>query len=116
MAKSAWPDWDIYIRDRCRCVYCGLDGTSLPTWRQLTIDHVVPRSRGGADEGSNKVVSCLSCNFTKGLYDPREGSAVARSTPDLIEAAKRYLQERRLRSDERADFDRMMSELAAKPR
>lgn len=44
-------------RDRYRCVYCGL--------RAETIDHVVPRSRGGAHSWENCVASCARCNHRK---------------------------------------------------
>ncbi|WP_165913036.1 HNH endonuclease [Tamaricihabitans halophyticus] len=44
-------------RDRYRCVYCGA--------RAETIDHVVPRSRGGAHSWQNCVASCAKCNHRK---------------------------------------------------
>ncbi len=44
-------------RDRYRCAYCGS--------RAETIDHVVPRSRGGAHTWENCVASCASCNHRK---------------------------------------------------
>lgn len=48
-----------------QCVYCGAK-------RDLTIDHVVPESRGGTDEVSNLVVACRSCNGRKESYTPEE--------------------------------------------
>src|SRR3954469_14221703 len=45
-------------RDEFRCCYCGKGAT--------TIDHVLPRSRGGADSWENLVACCLRCNNTKG--------------------------------------------------
>jgi 5-methylcytosine-specific restriction endonuclease McrA len=45
-------------RDSQRCAYCG--GTAT------TIDHVKPRSRGGADSWENLVACCLRCNNKKG--------------------------------------------------
>lgn len=47
----------VFVRDGGRCVYCGTPATS--------IDHVVPRSRGGAHEWSNVVSACRRCNHVK---------------------------------------------------
>jgi 5-methylcytosine-specific restriction endonuclease McrA len=49
----------VFARDRHRCQYCGSD-------RHLTVDHVVPRSKGGTDTWDNLVTSCAPCNRKKG--------------------------------------------------
>jgi len=49
----------VFARDRHRCQYCGSD-------RHLTLDHVVPRSKGGGDTWDNVVTSCAACNRKKG--------------------------------------------------
>lgn len=49
----------IYKRDNNKCQYCGAT-------RRLTIDHVVPRSKGGEDTWENLVVACSTCNTKKG--------------------------------------------------
>lgn len=51
-------------RDAHRCAYCGKGAT--------TIDHVLPRSRGGADSWENLVACCLRCNNLKGDRTPQE--------------------------------------------
>ncbi len=51
-------------RDAHRCGYCG--GVAA------TVDHVVPRSRGGADTWENLVACCLRCNGHKGDRTPAE--------------------------------------------
>ena len=51
-------------RDGNRCAYCGQGAT--------TIDHVLPRSRGGADSWENLVACCLRCNNLKGDRTPAE--------------------------------------------
>jgi len=51
-------------RDDQRCGYCGGSAT--------TIDHIVPRSRGGADTWENLVACCLRCNNIKGDRTPGE--------------------------------------------
>ena len=49
----------IYERDGHKCQYCG-------STRKLTIDHIVPKSKGGSDDWDNLVVACSSCNIKKG--------------------------------------------------
>jgi len=56
----------IFTRDGYRCVYCGTN--HLP----LTIDHVIPRVRGGKDEWDNLVCCCTKCNNLKGDRTPEE--------------------------------------------
>jgi len=48
----------VYERDRWICVYC----TRGHYPRDLTLDHVVPRSKGGTNDVSNLVTACRSCN------------------------------------------------------
>jgi 5-methylcytosine-specific restriction endonuclease McrA len=50
----------LFARDGWRCVYCGTSGG------RLTLDHVVPRSRGGESSWENVVTSCATCNHKKG--------------------------------------------------
>ncbi len=47
----------LFARDRGRCGYCGAPAS--------TVDHVVPRSRGGRHEWANVVVACARCNHVK---------------------------------------------------
>ena len=46
----------IYKRDGYECVYCG-------SKKNLTLDHVIPKSRGGSNEWTNLVTSCFRCNL-----------------------------------------------------
>jgi 5-methylcytosine-specific restriction endonuclease McrA len=55
----------ILARDGFRCQYCG-------STRHLTIDHIIPRSRGGASSWENVVTSCAPCNVRKGACLPSE--------------------------------------------
>ena len=50
----------LFARDGWRCVYCGAASG------RLTLDHVVPRSRGGDSVWENVVTSCAPCNLRKG--------------------------------------------------
>ena len=54
----------ILRRDSNRCGYCGRTAA--------TIDHVLPRSRGGANSWENLVACCLGCNNTKSDRTPQE--------------------------------------------
>ncbi|MGC1296631.1 MAG: HNH endonuclease [Alloacidobacterium sp.] len=53
---------NILLRDRNSCQYCGV---VLPAG-ELTLDHVIPRSRGGLSTWENLVACCHSCNRRKG--------------------------------------------------
>jgi 5-methylcytosine-specific restriction endonuclease McrA len=59
---------NVLARDGHLCQYCG---RHFPT-HLLSIDHVVPRSRGGATTWENVVCACLSCNAKKGGRTPHE--------------------------------------------
>ncbi|HLJ29205.1 MAG TPA: HNH endonuclease [Candidatus Angelobacter sp.] len=55
---------NILLRDRNTCQYCGVVMSS----NDLTLDHVVPRSRGGSSTWENLVACCHSCNRKKGNH------------------------------------------------
>ncbi|HEX6108997.1 MAG TPA: HNH endonuclease, partial [Ktedonobacteraceae bacterium] len=57
---------NILLRDEESCQYCGKRS------RELTLDHVVPRSRGGQSTWENLVASCKACNGKKGNRLPKE--------------------------------------------
>jgi 5-methylcytosine-specific restriction endonuclease McrA len=59
---------NIYLRDNYTCQYCG----SAPPRDELTIDHIVPRSRGGRTTWENVVLACVRCNTRKGNRLPDE--------------------------------------------
>ena len=58
----------ILARDMYTCQYCG----AQPSKAQLTLDHVVPRSRGGEHGWENVVTACIPCNQRKGGRVPDE--------------------------------------------
>jgi 5-methylcytosine-specific restriction endonuclease McrA len=73
---------NIFIRDRYCCQYCGQHGTAS----SLTLDHCVPRSKGGKFSWDNLVASCVACNHKKGNKTPREaGMTLLRGTPRKME-------------------------------
>lgn len=58
----------IYKRDNFTCQYCG----SRPGSSELSIDHVMPRSRGGLTTWDNCVLACVSCNTRKADRTPAQ--------------------------------------------
>jgi 5-methylcytosine-specific restriction endonuclease McrA len=62
-------------RDNYTCQYCG------DRRHDLTIDHIVPRSKGGTDSWENVVAACLKCNVKKGDRTPKEANMVMTTTP-----------------------------------
>ena len=72
----------LFLRDGRRCAYCGSHESELRADRErLTRDHVVPRSRGGADEWANVVTACSGCNGRKGDRTPVEAGLALRVVP-----------------------------------
>ncbi len=57
---------EVFLRDRYTCQYCGKKN------QDLTLDHVVPRSRGGPSTWENIVCACLRCTVHKGGRTPSE--------------------------------------------
>lgn len=56
---------NIFKRDSHQCVYCGEK-------KDLTLDHVIPKSRGGASSWANLTTACKKCNSLKGNKTPKE--------------------------------------------
>src|SRR6185436_11296231 len=66
--QSSMKRLRIYMRDKFRCQYCGdKKGVS-----ELTLDHILPRSRGGDNSPVNIVTACVACNNRKGDRTPAE--------------------------------------------
>ncbi|MBN8572925.1 MAG: HNH endonuclease [Candidatus Kapabacteria bacterium] len=66
---------NIVRRDNGRCQYC--NKTTPP----LTIDHIIPKSRGGEDSWENLITACMRCNNYKGNRTPEEAGMRLLSTP-----------------------------------
>ena len=65
---------NILRRDGHRCQYCG-------TTQNLTVDHVMPKSRGGEDSWENLTTACIRCNNKKGDRTPEESKMHLHSIP-----------------------------------
>jgi 5-methylcytosine-specific restriction endonuclease McrA len=84
----AFTRFNVFLRDRFRCQYCGEKHASA----DLTFDHVIPKCLGGATSWDNVVAACSPCNVLKDnatamkpLRAPREPSA-----QDLMAAKKAF--------------------------
>jgi 5-methylcytosine-specific restriction endonuclease McrA len=66
---------NLFKRDRYTCQYCGERNT------EMTIDHVIPRSRGGTSTWENCVLACLPCNMRKADRTPSEARMPLRKSP-----------------------------------
>jgi hypothetical protein len=66
----------IHKRDNYECNYCG-------SHENLTVDHIIPASRGGMDTWENLTSCCVSCNGKKGSRTPEEANMPLRSKPKI---------------------------------
>lgn len=83
---------EIFIRDNYTCQYCGTHSGDL------TIDHIVPRSRGGSHSWENLVSACRSCNHRKGGKLLTDSKMRLRQQPYEPRAGRYYTIQRRLNS------------------
>lgn len=65
---------EVLRRDKHQCQYCG-------SKQKLTLDHVIPRSKGGKHSWDNVVTACETCNGRKGDRTPREAGMILRKKP-----------------------------------
>jgi 5-methylcytosine-specific restriction endonuclease McrA len=70
-----WTKPGVLRRDGRRCGYCAGPAT--------TVDHIVPRSRGGANSWKNTVAACYGCNQAKADRTPAEARMVLRISPTV---------------------------------
>jgi len=59
---------NIFARDNNQCQYCGKKHATT----ELSLDHIVPRSQGGANTWENIVCACVGCNVRKGGRTPKQ--------------------------------------------
>jgi 5-methylcytosine-specific restriction endonuclease McrA len=94
---------NIYRRDHYACQYCG----RKPGAAELTIDHVLPRSRSGVSSWTNCVVACIQCNHRKGSRTPGEAGLTLRHKPARPEWTPRLVL---ARVPYRASWERFVSD------
>ena len=74
--QVAWTRRGLLQRDDHECAYCGK--------RASTVDHIVPRSRGGRDEWLNTIAACSRCNNVKANRTPEEAGMPLRFQPRVV--------------------------------
>ncbi len=67
-AGVAFTKRNVLVRDGFRCAYCGGQR------ERLSIDHIIPKSRGGKTNFENCVAACRNCNLRKGGRTPSEAA------------------------------------------
>lgn len=71
----AFTRFNVFLRDRFSCQYCG-------STKELTFDHVIPRSKGGITCWENVATACAPCNLAKGGLLPSEARMHPMRTPN----------------------------------
>lgn len=88
---------NIFLRDHYQCQYCGVDFS----YKELTLDHVMPISRGGPKSWKNLVTACHKCNHKKGSRTPGEANMPLLSKPGPLKWTPQFeLQTRIKHQDE----------------
>jgi 5-methylcytosine-specific restriction endonuclease McrA len=72
--KVPFSKRNVMVRDNYKCCYCGCCD-------ELTIDHVIPSSRGGKTEFDNCITCCMKCNAKKGDRTPTEARMYLQKRP-----------------------------------
>jgi|TARA_Y100000996_G_scaffold370542_1_gene318221 5-methylcytosine-specific restriction endonuclease McrA len=94
---------NVIWRDKSICQYCG----NKFLIESLTVDHLIPKSRGGANTWTNLVAACKKCNQKKGCRTPQEcgmipinkpvkpNATILKTTTKINELWKNYLWEQK---------------------
>ncbi|RMG75472.1 MAG: HNH endonuclease [Chloroflexi bacterium] len=108
--RAHWSRKGVLVRDQYTCIYCGAKPGSLQKGKVLgksdfSIDHIIPRSKGGRDTWTNTACACSSCNHRKGnrlyhevgmklLWEPKipRTSYLVIAVGTGLEAWKRYIE------------------------
>jgi 5-methylcytosine-specific restriction endonuclease McrA len=93
---------NVFQRDDHHCQYCG-NGND-----PLSIDHVLPRSRGGADVWENVTTACLACNVRKGNRTPREAGMPLRQEPRRPLSTPSFEARRRMGNGLNAEWEKYL--------
>lgn len=75
--QAHWSRKGVLVRDAYTCIYCSAQPGSIIKGKVLgkhdfTVDHILPRSRGGKDTWTNTACACYACNHRKGDKLPHE--------------------------------------------
>jgi 5-methylcytosine-specific restriction endonuclease McrA len=93
---------EIFRRDDYTCQYCG-----QPSARP-TVDHIIPRFRGGEYSWENLVTACPQCNRRKGGKTLQEAHMLLRRRPTEPQPTAKYLYGRQARDPERVEWHKYL--------
>lgn len=84
--NAPWSRKNVLMRDAYQCIYCGIEPGQIQNNKVLnksdmTIDHILPKSRGGKDTWTNTACACPRCNHRKGNHLPNEAGMKLRWEP-----------------------------------
>lgn len=99
---------EVFIRDKYTCQYCGIKT------RDLTLDHVIPKSRGGLHTWDNLVSACKDCNHRKGGKSPEEARMKLLSSPHEPKISSYYIFLRKLESSPNDGWEKFIPAAAYK--
>jgi 5-methylcytosine-specific restriction endonuclease McrA len=69
----------LYRREKGHCAYCG----RRISLKEATVDHILPKSKGGEDSWINMVLACRRCNLKKGSRTLKEARLTLRIEPGV---------------------------------
>ena len=83
---ASWSRKAVLRRDNYICIYCGTragerQGKRILERQDFTIDHILPKSRGGRNAWTNTACACPVCNHRKGNKMPHEAGMILRWEP-----------------------------------
>ncbi|MCP5094979.1 MAG: HNH endonuclease [Chloroflexi bacterium] len=83
---TSWSRRGVLQRDAFTCIYCGIQPGGMQkkrplTRRNFTVEHIVPKSRGGGNTWTNTACACPVCNNRKGSRMPHEAGMSLRWEP-----------------------------------
>jgi 5-methylcytosine-specific restriction endonuclease McrA len=84
--QAHWSRRGVLMRDSYTCIYCAVQPGHVVRGKTLvrsdfTVDHVIPKSRGGKDQWGNTACACYTCNHRKGDRLPHEAGMRMRWEP-----------------------------------
>ncbi len=97
---------EVFSRDHYTCQYCGT------RTRELTLDHVIPRSRGGSHTWENLVSACKACNHRKGGHSPEEARMRLMSRPSEPRVSPYYVFLQKLQHAQNDSWQKFLPELS----
>lgn len=93
---------EIFIRDGYTCQYCGVQS------RDLTIDHVIPKSRNGPHTWENLVSACKACNHRKGGKTVQEARMHLTHEPFRPRAGAYYTIQRKIHQSVQEEWSKFI--------